>query len=141
MHIEKYRNSRYFAVYDNAGTLICLTVYRKGAVEVLRRLQGPAPDSTGTGAIPTPPTPCPTLTAATRRRWRRALAIAAILFQEEGYHAKYLQAISRYLAQLPMNGATPRRKETGQYCAHCAAWRPETKEGTCHVCRQELVPF
>ena len=36
--IEKY-GSRFFAIYDNIGRLIAVTVYRKGAVEVVRRLQ------------------------------------------------------------------------------------------------------
>jgi len=35
MRIERY--GRYWAVYDG-DILICLTVYRKGAVEVIRRL-------------------------------------------------------------------------------------------------------
>ncbi len=29
---------RYWAVYDDAGELVCLCVYRKGAREVVRRL-------------------------------------------------------------------------------------------------------
>ncbi|MGD0405544.1 MAG: hypothetical protein ABSB10_02695 [Candidatus Bathyarchaeia archaeon] len=35
--IERYGN-RYFALYEGE-TLICVTVYRKGAVEVKRRLE------------------------------------------------------------------------------------------------------
>lgn len=35
--IEKY-GSRNWAVYDNSGCLICVTVYKKGAKEVVRRL-------------------------------------------------------------------------------------------------------
>ena len=37
MTIRKY--GRYWAVLDADGTLVCLCVYRKGAVEVMRRLQ------------------------------------------------------------------------------------------------------
>jgi hypothetical protein len=37
MTIRKY--GRYWAVLDANGTLVCLCVYRKGAVEVMRRLQ------------------------------------------------------------------------------------------------------
>jgi hypothetical protein len=37
MAIRKY--GRYWAVYASDGALICLTVYKKGAVEVVRRLQ------------------------------------------------------------------------------------------------------
>jgi hypothetical protein len=40
MRIERYRKTRYWAVRDAAGTLVCLCVYRKGAMEVVRRLQG-----------------------------------------------------------------------------------------------------
>ena len=39
MRIERYGNTRYWAMIDNAGTLVCLCVYRKGAREVVRRLQ------------------------------------------------------------------------------------------------------
>jgi hypothetical protein len=38
MRITKY--GRYWAVYDRAGVLVCVTVYKKGALEVVRRLQG-----------------------------------------------------------------------------------------------------
>ncbi len=40
MKIERYGKTRFWALYDEDGTLICVTVYRKGAEEVLRRLQG-----------------------------------------------------------------------------------------------------
>ena len=39
MRIERYGNTRYWAVYASDGALICITVYRKGAAEVVRRLQ------------------------------------------------------------------------------------------------------
>jgi len=32
------RHGRHWAVYDDHDELVCLTVYRKGAVEVIRRL-------------------------------------------------------------------------------------------------------
>jgi len=48
MSIRKH-GGRYWALYDDAGELVCVCVYRKGAAEVLRRLQQlPAPP-----AIPT----------------------------------------------------------------------------------------
>ena len=31
---------RYWGVVDNENVLVCLTVYRKGAIEVVRRLAG-----------------------------------------------------------------------------------------------------
>src|SRR5579862_9505851 len=43
IRIERYKKTRFWAVYDDCGALICLTVYRKGAEEVRRRLtQKPA---------------------------------------------------------------------------------------------------
>ena len=38
MTIEK--RGRFWAVLDAGGVLVCLTVYRKGAREVVRRLSG-----------------------------------------------------------------------------------------------------
>ncbi len=34
------KQGRYWAVLDANGALVCLCVYRKGAAEVVRRLQG-----------------------------------------------------------------------------------------------------
>ncbi len=39
MRIARYGKTRYWAVIDAAGSLICLCVYRKGAQEVVKRLQ------------------------------------------------------------------------------------------------------
>jgi len=39
MRISKY--NRYWAVHDKTGSLVCLTVYKKGANEVVRRLTQP----------------------------------------------------------------------------------------------------
>jgi|SoiMetStandDraft_2_1073263.scaffolds.fasta_scaffold09604_3 hypothetical protein len=39
MRVERYGNSRYWALRDTTGELVCLCVYRKGAEAVLRRLQ------------------------------------------------------------------------------------------------------
>ncbi|MHB8064565.1 MAG: hypothetical protein ACYDG2_18350 [Ruminiclostridium sp.] len=46
MKIEKY-GLRNWAVYDNSDELVCVTVYKKGALEVIRRLDGTF-GSTGT---------------------------------------------------------------------------------------------
>ena len=32
------KHGRYWAVYDPAGELVCITLYKKGAAEVVRRL-------------------------------------------------------------------------------------------------------
>jgi len=39
MRIEKYQKTRYWALVDTTGELVCLCVYRKGAEVVMRRLQ------------------------------------------------------------------------------------------------------
>ena len=39
MRIERYGNTRYWAVYDGA-TPVCVCVYKRGALEVLRCLSG-----------------------------------------------------------------------------------------------------
>ena len=39
MPIERYKKTRYWAVLDTDGSLVCLCVYRKGALEIVRRLQ------------------------------------------------------------------------------------------------------
>lgn len=41
MWISRY--GRFWAIYDTDGTLICVTVYKKGAREVVRRLQSAQP--------------------------------------------------------------------------------------------------
>jgi hypothetical protein len=39
MRVERDGHTRYWAVYASDGALICITVYRKGTAEVVRRLQ------------------------------------------------------------------------------------------------------
>jgi len=38
--IQKSAKSRFWEVLDSAGELVCLTAYRRGAQEVVRRLRG-----------------------------------------------------------------------------------------------------
>ena len=38
MRIERYRKTRYWAVREADGTLLCLCVYKRGAAEVVKRL-------------------------------------------------------------------------------------------------------
>ena len=40
--VTKHGHSRFWVVHDPAGELVCICVYKRGAVEVARRLQ-PAP--------------------------------------------------------------------------------------------------
>lgn len=37
--VERYGQTRFFAVYDATNALVCVCVYRRGAEEVARRLQ------------------------------------------------------------------------------------------------------
>lgn len=37
--IERWKSSRGFGLYDEKGQLICVTLYRRGALEVVRRLE------------------------------------------------------------------------------------------------------
>ena len=39
MRVERYRNSRYWAVRDAEEMLVCVCLYKRGALEVMRRLQ------------------------------------------------------------------------------------------------------
>ena len=59
MSIQPY--GRYWALYDACGVLICLTVYKKGALEVVRRLQDPHAGHEAaqpSPSCPPPPEPC-----------------------------------------------------------------------------------
>lgn len=38
--ISRYRNSRHWAIHAPDGSLVCVAVYKKGAVEAVRRLNG-----------------------------------------------------------------------------------------------------
>jgi hypothetical protein len=38
--IQKYGKSRFWAVIDAAEEPVCITVYKRGALEVVRRLAG-----------------------------------------------------------------------------------------------------
>jgi hypothetical protein len=50
--IERYRKGRYFALYDDAGNLVVVTVYKRGAQEVLRRLCASQPEETAAAVSP-----------------------------------------------------------------------------------------
>ena len=52
MRIARYGKTRYWAVYDGA-TLVCVCLYKKGAAEVLTRLQQmPSPLAPPPGVFP-----------------------------------------------------------------------------------------
>lgn len=60
LRVERYGNTRYWALYDG-HELVAVVVYRKGAAELLQRLQAQEP---GAPAAPAP------AGAATAARWR-----------------------------------------------------------------------
>jgi len=60
--IERYRRTRFWALYD-AGDLVCVTVYKKGARAVKERLERAA----------SPDAPVPPALAPPRRRSRSSL--------------------------------------------------------------------
>lgn len=37
MRIERRKDARSWAVYDENGALVCVTLYKRGALEVVRR--------------------------------------------------------------------------------------------------------
>ena len=39
MRVERYQNTRFWAVRDAQEMLVCVCVYKRGALEVMRRLQ------------------------------------------------------------------------------------------------------
>jgi hypothetical protein len=40
--VSKHGRSRFWAVRDPAGVMVCVCVYKRGAIEVIRRLVDPA---------------------------------------------------------------------------------------------------
>lgn len=39
MYLEKYNTSDYWAVREDNGDLICVTVYKKGSIELIKKLE------------------------------------------------------------------------------------------------------
>ena len=63
LHMERYPYSRYWAVWDDQD-LVAVVVYKKGAAEILRRLQMQPPHAPAPAPAPVAPAPPPA------RRWR-----------------------------------------------------------------------
>ena len=61
LNIERYRGTRFWGLYE-AGQLLCVTVYKKGAEAVKTRIER---------GTPAPPPPPPVIEPALRRRTRR----------------------------------------------------------------------
>lgn len=72
MHYERYK--RFWAVYDGAGSLVCVTVYKRGAREIVRRLAATplentnAPENQAAGHRVPPPSPTACRKAGTTER-------------------------------------------------------------------------
>lgn len=59
--VERYRDTRFWGLYE-AGQLLCVTVYKKGAEAVKTRIER---------GTPAPPPPLPVIEPAPPRRTRR----------------------------------------------------------------------
>ena len=56
LRMDRYPYSRFWAIWDDQD-LVAVVVYKKGAAELLRRLQAPAPPPASAGpAVPAAPT-------------------------------------------------------------------------------------
>ena len=64
LRMDRYPYSRFWAIWDNQD-LVAVVVYKKGAAELLRRLQAPAPPPASAG------TPGPAVPSATERPGER----------------------------------------------------------------------
>lgn len=53
LKIERYRRTRFWGLYE-AGTLLCVTVYKKGAEAVKTRIERGAPLPPSIRALPSP---------------------------------------------------------------------------------------
>ena len=58
LRIERYKNTRHWALYDGAE-LVVVTVYRRGAREVQRRLAAQPRAAAANGQAPSTPPPAP----------------------------------------------------------------------------------
>ena len=66
LRMDHYPYSRFWAIWDDQD-LVAVVVYKKGAAELLRRLQAPAPPPVSAGAA-APAAPTATTCPAVRRR-------------------------------------------------------------------------
>jgi hypothetical protein len=124
LRIERYGNTRHWAVYD-AHELVVVTVYRRGALEVLRRLQAQAPGDPAANAAAAAARPAVTPPgAATAARWRGGPACTAgepPRDQRERYGAARGQRPGLAGAPAPFAGqaaATDQRPD-----GRCQGWR------------------
>jgi hypothetical protein len=74
LRMERYPYSRYWAVWDDQD-LVAVVVYKKGAAELLRRLQAQAPPAPAAAAEPAAPT-ATTCPAGRRRATPRSRRLA-----------------------------------------------------------------
>lgn len=88
LRIERYKNTRHWALYDGQA-LVVVTVYRRGAQEVLRRLAAQAPAATEAAAQ------------------AAAQAAAAQQAQELAAHARALAQHARAMARAAQAHAQP----------------------------------
>jgi hypothetical protein len=75
LRIERYGNSRFWALYDGQD-LVVVTVYKRGAREVQRRLAAQPPAATDAAAVETAAQQAKELAAHARTLARQARAMA-----------------------------------------------------------------
>jgi hypothetical protein len=64
------RRGRFWSVWDSQGQLVCLTVYKKGALEVVRRLLPPELRPLVDGPEPGAVRPSPKMASGRRPQYR-----------------------------------------------------------------------
>jgi hypothetical protein len=71
LRMDHYPYSRFWAIWDDQD-LVAVVVYKKGAVELLRRLQAPAPPPASAGAAAPAAPAAPAAAVRPRERQRAA---------------------------------------------------------------------
>lgn len=106
MEIRRY--GRHWAVYDAGGTLVVVTMYKKGAVEVIRRLAAVQTQASGPGEASSDESPSPVEPVKSRktpREQKRRIVqqaqdgdstpgVAAYVVAEGGRHTLHLGTIT-----------------------------------------------
>jgi len=78
LRIERYKNTRHWALYDGAE-LVVVTVYRRGAREVQRRLEAQSPAAAQAAAVEAAAQPAQELAEHARALAQQAQAAAQVV--------------------------------------------------------------
>jgi hypothetical protein len=93
LRMDRYPYSRFWAIWDNQE-LVAVVVYKKGAAELLRRLQAPAPPASAGVTVPAAPT-------ATERPSERQRAAQQSRRLVQGSHGSRSTAIHGRRSTIP----------------------------------------